>query len=61
MSTFPMPFKKLNPYIKEMLEQFEISEPTDFQSKSIPIIKSGANVYCTAKNEKHFHEHHEKK
>lgn len=43
-----MPFKKLNPKIKEMLEHLEITTPTPFQSKSIPIIKSGANLFCTA-------------
>jgi len=43
-----MPFKKLNPDIKEMLEHLEITTPTPFQSKSIPIIKSGANIFCTA-------------
>ena len=43
-----MPFKKLNPDIKETLENLEIINPTPFQTKSIPIIKSGANVYCTA-------------
>ena len=43
-----MPFKKLNPDIKETLEKLEIISPTPFQTKSIPIIKSGANVYCKA-------------
>jgi len=43
-----MPFKKLNPHLKEVLENLEISTPTPFQVKSIPIIKSGANVFCTA-------------
>jgi len=43
-----MPFKKLHSDIKEKLAFFEISIPTPFQSKSIPIIKSGANIYCTA-------------
>ncbi len=43
-----MPFKKLHPHIKETLENFEITAPTPFQVKSIPVIKSGANVYCTA-------------
>lgn len=45
---FPLPFKKLHPHIKEMLENFEITTPTPFQTKSIPVIKSGTNVYCTA-------------
>lgn len=48
MSTLPMPFKKLNENIKEMLEQHEMTTPTAFQIKSIPVIKSGANVFCTA-------------
>ena len=43
-----MPFKKLHSDIKEKLAFFEITVPTPFQSKSIPIIKSGANIYCTA-------------
>lgn len=43
-----MPFKKLRPEIQEKLRQFEITEPTAFQKKTIPLIKSGANVYCVA-------------
>ncbi len=43
-----MPFKKLHPEIQEKLAAFEITTPTPFQRKSIPVIKSGANVYCTA-------------
>jgi superfamily II DNA/RNA helicase len=43
-----MPFKKLHTNIKEQLENLEIAAPTPFQRKSIPIIKSGANVYCIA-------------
>ena len=43
-----MPFKKLHSEIQEKLESFEIVTPTPFQKKSIPIIKSGSNVYCTA-------------
>jgi len=43
-----MPFKKLHPDIKAMQEQLEITAPTPFQSRSIPVIKSGVNVYCTA-------------
>lgn len=43
-----MPFKKLHADIKEKLASLEIITPTLFQSKSIPVIKSGANVYCTA-------------
>lgn len=43
-----MPFKKLHADIKEILESLEITIPTPFQSKSIPVIKSGANMYCTA-------------
>ncbi|MDE3740488.1 DEAD/DEAH box helicase [Maribacter polysaccharolyticus] len=43
-----MPFKKLHPNIKETLEQLEIASPTPFQRNSIPVIKSGANVFCTA-------------
>ncbi|MBK5214113.1 MAG: DEAD/DEAH box helicase [Flavobacteriaceae bacterium] len=43
-----MPFKKLHPDIQETLAALEITTPTPFQSKSIPVIKSGANVYCIA-------------
>ena len=43
-----MPFKKLHSDIQEKLEYLEIITPTPFQSSSIPVIKSGANVYCTA-------------
>ena len=43
-----MPFKKLNPEIQKILASLEITTPTPFQSKSIPVIKSGANVYCIA-------------
>lgn len=43
-----MPFKKLHPHLLEALERFDIENPTPFQKKSIPVIKSGANVYCTA-------------
>ena len=44
-----MAFKKLHPHIKNMLESQEITTATPFQKASIPIIKSGANVFCTAK------------
>lgn len=47
-SLLPMPFKKLHPLIKETLEYQEITTPTPFQKASIPVIKSGANVFCTA-------------
>ncbi|SNR35440.1 DEAD/DEAH box helicase [Lutibacter flavus] len=43
-----MPFKKLYAEIQKKLEDLEIVTPTPFQSKSIPVIKSGSNVYCTA-------------
>jgi superfamily II DNA/RNA helicase len=43
-----MPFKKLHSHIKEMLTHLEITTPTPFQCSSIPVIKSGANVFCTA-------------
>ncbi len=43
-----MPFKKLHSDIQEKLEYLEIITPTPFQSRSIPVIKSGANVFCTA-------------
>ena len=43
-----MPFKKLNSNILESLERLNITTPTPIQSSSIPVIKSGANVYCVA-------------
>ncbi|MEO9571911.1 MAG: DEAD/DEAH box helicase [Polaribacter sp.] len=43
-----MPFKKLHFDIKEKLSEFEITIPTLFQTKSIPAIKSGANLFCIA-------------
>ncbi len=43
-----MPFKKLHPNIQEKLADLEIISPTPFQTRSIPVIKSGANVFCTA-------------
>ena len=43
-----MPFKKLHFEIKEKLASHEITTPTPFQVKSIPVIKSGANIFCTA-------------
>jgi len=43
-----MPFKKLHSDIQEMLEHLKITTPTPFQSRSIPVIKSGINVFCTA-------------
>ena len=43
-----MAFKKLHSDIQEKLESLEILTPTPFQTNSIPVIKSGANVYCTS-------------
>ncbi len=43
-----MPFKKLHPDIQEKLADLEIKKPTPFQSRSIPVIKSGVNTFCTA-------------
>jgi superfamily II DNA/RNA helicase len=43
-----MSFKKLHPHLLEKLEEFSIENPTPIQKSSIPVIKSGANVYCTA-------------
>lgn len=43
-----MPFKKLHPELQETLERLAISEPTSFQKKAIPVVKSGANTYCIA-------------
>ena len=46
-----MPFKKLHSDIREKLASLEIITPTPFQVRSIPVIKSGANVYCIAPKE----------
>lgn len=43
-----MPFKKLKPLLKDILEHQNIEEATAFQKKVIPKIKSGANVYAVA-------------
>lgn len=43
-----MPFKKLHTNINNTLEYLEIITPTPFQKASIPVIKSGANIFCTA-------------
>lgn len=43
-----MPFKKLNNDIVEQLNAREITTPTPFQKVSIPSIKSGGNIFCTA-------------
>jgi len=43
-----MPFKKLHPELRDALERFKISEPTAFQKKAIPVIKSGMTTYCIA-------------
>ncbi len=43
-----MPFKKLHAYLKDTLEDLEITTATAFQKASIPVIKSGANLFCTA-------------
>ena len=43
-----MSFKKLHPHLLETLERLSIEKPTAFQKSSIPVVKSGANVYCTA-------------
>lgn len=43
-----MSFKKLHPLLLEALESFSIEIPTPFQKRSIPVIKSGAKVFCTA-------------
>jgi superfamily II DNA/RNA helicase len=41
-----MPFKKLHPIIKEFLKNQSVTIPTTFQKVSIPVIKSGANIFC---------------
>jgi len=41
-----MPFKKLKPLLKDILEHLNIEDATPFQKGAIPKIKSGANVYA---------------
>lgn len=43
-----MSFKKLHPHLLEALEGLSIENPTSFQKSSIPVIKSGTNVFCIA-------------
>lgn len=43
-----MPFKKLHSNILEVLARLEITTPTPFQRSSIPVIKSGSNVFGVA-------------
>ncbi|PCI94600.1 MAG: DEAD/DEAH box helicase [Flavobacteriales bacterium] len=43
-----MPFKKLKPLLKDILEHQNIEEATPFQKMVIPKIKSGANVFGVA-------------
>jgi superfamily II DNA/RNA helicase len=43
-----MPFKKLKPLLKDILEHQNIEEATPFQKMVIPKIKSGANVWAIA-------------
>ncbi|WP_108804271.1 DEAD/DEAH box helicase [Aquimarina sp. Aq107] len=42
-----MPFKKLHADIQEKLSDLDITLATPFQTKAIPVIKSGANVFCS--------------
>lgn len=44
----PMVFKKLHTDILEALERLQIDSPTPLQTTSIPVIKSGINVFCIA-------------
>lgn len=43
-----MSFKKLNPLLKEALENLKIEEPLAFQKEILPKLKGGANVYGLA-------------
>jgi len=43
-----MPFKKLKPLLKDILEHYNITEATPFQKMVIPKIKSGANIFAVA-------------
>jgi superfamily II DNA/RNA helicase len=44
-----MPFKKLVPALKDNLIKLQINEPTAFQKLSIPVVKSGVNMFGIAK------------
>ncbi|MRH99462.1 DEAD/DEAH box helicase [Kriegella sp. EG-1] len=46
-----MVFKKLHPFINETLERLAIETPTMLQNSCIPIIKSGANLFCISPKE----------
>jgi len=46
-----MPFKKLKPSLLETIANLELIEPTAFQEKIIPKIKSGVNVFGIAPDE----------
>lgn len=45
VSIYNMSFKKLSDEFKENLLRFNISEPTAFQKKVMPVINSGTNVF----------------
>lgn len=45
---FPKPFKKLHSDILDKLESLEVTSPNPLQSDSIPVIKSGSNLFCIA-------------
>jgi len=45
-----MPFKKLVPVLKSNLAEMEIEEPTAFQKASIPVVKSGVNMFGTGED-----------
>ncbi|WP_295833936.1 DEAD/DEAH box helicase [uncultured Winogradskyella sp.] len=44
-----MSFKKLNPLLKESLENLEFDAPLPFQKEVLPIIKGGADAYVIGK------------
>ncbi|SHH33433.1 DEAD/DEAH box helicase [Winogradskyella jejuensis] len=44
-----MSFKKLNPLLKETLEQLNFEAPLPFQKEALPTIKSGADAYIIGK------------
>ncbi|MDC6388468.1 DEAD/DEAH box helicase [Maribacter sp. PR1] len=43
-----MAFKKLHPHLLEVLERFSNEKPLPVQKVGIPVIKSGAHVFCIA-------------
>jgi superfamily II DNA/RNA helicase len=46
-----MSFKKLNPLLKEALDNLELERPNALQKKVLPVLKGGASAYIIAPKE----------